>query len=82
MVGCPEAREHLQGETSGDDLGLLHQAQGFARQPRQSFSIVDQSLEMCGLGVDGSLHGAKSPERDPSQPHPAQQRQAPWDCGQ
>lgn len=25
------AWEHLQGETFGDDLGLLHQAQSFAR---------------------------------------------------
>lgn len=82
MIGCKVEGEHLQGETSGDDLGLLHQPQGFARQPSQSLSIVDQSLEMCGLGVDGSLHRAKSPEHDPSQPHPAQQCQAPWECSQ
>lgn len=78
LLNVKVGREHLQGETSGDDLGLLHQAQGFAGQPSQSLSSVDESLEMCGLGVDVLLHGAKSPEHDPSQPHPAQQ----WESSQ
>lgn len=71
-------RAHLQGEPSVDDLGLLHQTQGFARQAGQSLAVVDQSLELRGPGMDGPLHAAQSPQRDPPQPHPAQQAQAPW----
>lgn len=41
VAGCTVARQDLQGETFGDDLGLLHQAQGFAGQPSQSFPAVD-----------------------------------------
>lgn len=43
---------------------------------------MDERLEMRGLGVDGPLHGAKSPEHDPPQPHPAQQGHAPRESGQ
>lgn len=73
---------HLQGEPSGDDLGLLHQAQRLARQASQSFTVVDQRLELRGPGVDGPLHAAPPPQRDPPQPHPAQQGQAPRRRGQ
>lgn len=75
-------RAHLQGEPSGDDLGLLHQAQGFTRQTRQSLAVVDQSLELRGSGVDASLHAALFPQCGPSQPHPAQQGEAPRGGGQ
>lgn len=70
-------RAHLQGEPSGDDLCLLHQAQGFPGQARQRLAVVDQRLQLGGLSVDGALHAALPPQRRAPQAQPAQQGQAP-----
>lgn len=75
-------RADLQGEPSGDDLGLLHQPQGFAWQAGQSFAVVDQSLELRCLDVYGSLHAPQSPQCDPPHTHPAQKGQAQRGCSQ
>lgn len=58
----------LQGESSRDDLRLLHQSQSLAGHPRQRLAVVDQRAQLRGTGVDGPLGTAPPPQgRRPAQ---------------